>query len=121
MSKVVAGIFTAVFVLATLSPASAQLIDWNRRNKQDGGAVTKPAATRRAATPRYAPRMIEVRGTIIAMNERSNQVTIRDAEDGRRKEFVVDEDDMSRLSRYDQVVITITEGSRMATSVRVVR
>jgi len=125
MSRFVAGILTAVFILATLSPAYAQLIDWNRRNRNEGAAVTAPAPApapvRRTPSQYSAPRMIEVQGTIIALDERRNQVTIRDAEDGRRKEFVVDERTMRQLSRYDQVVITIEEGSRQATSVRVVR
>jgi len=121
MRKVVAGILTVVFILATLSPAFAQLIDWNRRNKTEGDAVTAPAPAPRAPVRRYTPRIIEVRGTIIALNERRNQITIRDAEDGLRKEFTVDESAMSELSRYDEVVITIEEGSRMATSVRVIR
>jgi len=117
MKRIVVTGVALAFVLAIVSPAAAQLIDWNRREKKGGTTAPAPRATRRYAP---APKVIEVRGTIIDLDQRANRVTIRDSADGRRKAFIVDADVMPRLSRYDEIILKINEGSSVAQSVEVV-
>jgi len=130
MKKLAAGILMFVFVAMMVPPVSAQLIDWNRREGIGAPAATAPVATAPArvrepvpmprviATPAPEARTIEVRGIIVNLNRRGNEVVIRDAVDGERKTFIVDSDIMENLSRYDEVAIVHKENSNMAISVR---
>ncbi len=124
MRKMVAGMLVVGFVAATVSPASAQFIDWSRRQNKDGAAAPAPAPRTRAVQQAPAPRAqmtqnVETRGTIIQIDKRMNQIVIRDAVDGLRKTFNVDPQTMATLSRYDEVAITHRQGSDIAVSVTV--
>ena len=117
MRKVFLFLLVLCFIVALAVPSQAQLINWNRRNNQ------KPAGP---PTTQVAPRQttgyMEVTGTILGIDKRNNQITIRDNADYSRKEFmVVDPRTLDSLRRYQRVVITFRRGSKIAASVKVVK
>ena len=117
MKKVIVGLLLLVFLLALISPSWAQLIDWEKRNRDQKGTTPAP----REAAPRRAPALMQVRGTILSIDKRRNRIIIRDVVDGGKKTFDVDERTIASLSRYDKVIVAHRAGSDTATSVRVVR
>ena len=65
---------------------------------------------------------MEVTGTILKIDKKKNQITIRDNEDYSSKEFmVVDPRTLKSLSLYNRVVITYRRGSNVAASVKVLK
>ena len=106
------------FIASLTVPAQAQLINWNRRGNKGTPAVPPTTQVAPTTTTGY----LEVTGTILEIDKKNNQITIRDNEDYSRKEFmIVDPRTLSSLSKYQKVIITYEKGSKVAATIKVVK
>ena len=118
MGKVVLVLLVLSLISALAIPSQAQLINWNRRN-QPGTPATPPTTQ---VAPQATTGYLELTGTILKIDKKNNQITVRDNEDYSTKEFlVVDPRTLNSLSLYKRVAITYRRGSKVAATIRVLQ